>query len=192
MDEPGWSHHARRAQAGDRAALAALAAAVWPWVRRWALLELADRSLAEDASQEALVRMIRHLGTWTGDRPFTPWLHAVVRNAARDQRAKQPEVREPTDRGADPDASDLDRALDLSRTAERALAAFDQCTPRQRQLLDLCDRQGHTPSEAAVVLGIAAGTARALLHQGRATIRAEVLRGTDVVGLLNGVNHGPV
>lgn len=190
IDEPQWSHLASRAQRGDREALSELSSAVWPSLRRWALLELSDRSLAEDASQEALVKMIRHLSLWSTDRPFAPWLHAIVRNAARDQRSRRGEVREEDEQGiAD---AHTDQRIDLHRTAQRALAAFDRCSPRQRQLLDLCDIQGLTPTEAASMLGIAAGTARALLHQGRSTIRAEVLResGEEVLTMLKGVNHG--
>jgi RNA polymerase sigma-70 factor (ECF subfamily) len=190
LDEPRWSLLAKEAVAGDRAALASLSASVWPWVRRWALLEVKDPALAEDASQEALVRLIRHLDGWSADRPFAPWLHAIVRNAARDVRTRRGEVAEPEDAGADDPHAE--HGIDLRRTADRALAAFDRCSPRQRQVVDLCDRQGHTPTEAAALLGIAPGTARALLHQGRRTIRAEVLResGDDVIALLRGANHG--
>jgi RNA polymerase sigma-70 factor, ECF subfamily len=189
VDEAEWSRAAGRARTGDREALGALAAVVWPWVRRWAFLELRDPAMAEDGAQEALVRMIRHLGSWSPDRPFAPWLHAIVRNAARDLRARQSDVSEADERGAE---NRLDQALDLRRTAAIALAAFDRCSPRQRQLLDLCDRQGHTPIEAARILGIAPGTARALLHQGRTTIRAELMRdsGNEVLAMLKGVNHG--
>jgi RNA polymerase sigma-70 factor (ECF subfamily) len=188
--EAEWAQEAGRARAGDRAALASLSAKIWPWVRRWALLELKDPALAEDAAQEALVRVIRHLGSWSADRPFAPWLHALVRNTARDLRARQGEVREAQDQGSG--EPHLDRGLDLRRTADRALAAFDSCTPRQRQLLDLCDRQGLSPTEAAEMLGIAPGTARALLHQGRSVIRAEILRasGDEVLALLKGARHG--
>lgn len=190
VDEPRWSHEARLARRGDRAALATLSATVWPWVRRWALLELREPALAEDVSQESLVRMIRHLATWSPDRPFAPWLHTVVRNVARDLRARQSDVREADDRAIEDPR--VEQGLDLRRTAALALAAFDRCSPRQRQLLDLCDRQGHTPTEAAALLGIAPGTARALLHQGRTTIRTEVLRasGDEVLALLKGVTHG--
>lgn len=188
--ETEWSAEAGRARAGDRAALASLSAKIWPWVRRWALLELQEPALAEDAAQEALVRVIRHLDSWSPDRPFAPWLHSVVRNAARDLRAKRGEVREAEDQGVCEAHPEL--GLDLRRTADRALAAMGSCTPRQRQLLDLCDRQGLTPSEAAEMLGIAPGTARALLHQGRSVIRAEILRdsGDEVLALLKGARHG--
>ena len=192
IDERAWTDAARAALAGGREALSALASLVWPSVRRWSLLELSDPSLADDASQEALVRMIRHIHGWDPDRPFAPWLHTLVRNAARDTRARRGDVREPAreeERGIEPSH---DLRLDLRRTASLALAAFARCSPRQRAALDLCDLQGHTPAEAAEILGVAPGTLRALLHQGRRVVRDAVMSETGGEGeaLLRGASRG--
>lgn len=190
IDERAWALAAIRARSGGREEMSALCALVWPSVRRWSLIELRDPALAEDAAQEALVRLIRHLSTWAQSRPFSSWLHAVVRNAARDVRSRQGEVREAEEAAAlEPR---LDRSIDLRRAAARALAAFDECTDRQRQILDLCDMQGLRPTEAAEILQIAPGTARALLHQARRTLRAALLRssGSEVIALVAGRSHG--
>lgn len=182
MTEPDPST-LRAARAGDRAALADLCRQWWPVMRRWALLELGDPVSAEDAAQEALVRLMRFLATWRDDRPFAPWLHAIVRNAARDVVARRGEVLEPVgEEASEPRTEDLD----LRRTASVAIAAFERLSPRQRQVVDLCDRGGHTPAEAAELLEIAPGTARALLHQGRQALRAAILgvAGPEVLELL--------
>jgi RNA polymerase sigma-70 factor (ECF subfamily) len=182
-----WTEHATAATSGDRSAWDTLARLVWPSVRRWALLELGDETLADDAAQESLVRLFRHLGTWRRERPFGPWLHAVVRNAARDVFHRHPRPVVPL--LPEPSAAPtVDRDVDLQRAAAHALAAFERCTPRQRQLIDLCDRQGLSPAEAAELLDIEPGTARALLHQARTTVRRRVLAacGDDVTSLLHG------
>lgn len=185
-EEHRWAGWARRARAGDRPALDALCAEVWPRLRRWALLETGEVALAEDAAQDSLVRLIRHLPQWSPERPFGPWLRAVVRNASRDARTRRGEVRS-ADREVTAGPDGPDRRLDLRRAADRALAAFARCTPRQREVLDLCDLRGHTPAEAAERLGIAQGTARALLHQGRSVLRAELV-GDEVRALLGEVD----
>ncbi len=178
----------RCAQAGDRAALRELTERWWPTILRWVTVQLRDRNLAEDAAQDVVVRVIRLHGSCDPDRDFGAWLHKVVVNCARDVRSRR-------GRQVDREAplieswvrADLDQQVDLSRAAKRALKAFDELPARQREVLDLCDRQGFKPTEAARMLGIAPGTARATLHQARRALRSRLLaRRTDVLDLLRG------
>lgn len=169
-----------RAARGDDAALDALARELWPRIRRWALLELADPQAAEDACQDALVRLIRHLHTYEPGRgPFVPWLRALVRNAARDQRRVL--VLPLTDRIG---SGGPGRTVDLRRSAARAMAAFRKLTPRQRYLVDLCDWQGVSVVDAAEAMGISPSTVRVHLHGGRQRLRE--LLGPDVRDLVRG------
>lgn len=180
-------HRLRAARAGDRAALAELARAWWPSVRRWAFLELGDAVLAEDAAQEALLRVVRSLGTYREDLPVEPWLRAIVRNAARDVRAAGSRQQPPP---VDEEQPWPDRGLDLRRAADVAIAAFASLSPRQREVFDLCERRGHSPAEAAGILEIAPATARALLHQARRALRSAVAdhHGAEIVALLRGAS----
>lgn len=177
------------AQSGERQAVDLLARRWWPSVRRWALLELGQRALAEDASQEALVRLVRFVHQCDPERPFSSWLRQIVRNACRDQRQRVAGRREApwTDRGSlvDRQAAGRDRDIDLERCAKKALEGFSRLSPRQRQVVDLVDLQGKTAVQAAAELGIAAGTARALLHQGRRALRVRLAAyGPSVISLL--------
>ncbi|MBI3725642.1 RNA polymerase sigma factor [bacterium] len=43
-----------------------------------------ERELALDTSQEAFFRLYRFLDRFDPERPFRPWLHQIVRNAALD------------------------------------------------------------------------------------------------------------
>ncbi|MCG3181591.1 MAG: RNA polymerase sigma factor CarQ [Phycisphaerae bacterium] len=45
---------------------------------------LHDRASAEDAVQEALLRIVRHRSQYDPDRPFTTWLYAILRNICMD------------------------------------------------------------------------------------------------------------
>ena len=103
--------------AGDRDALEHVAELYWPRIRRWAYLELGDASLAEDAAQEALIRLIRFAPRYDPARPFTPWLRSIVRNAARDQR---PLVRRVLDFFRPRQERPPDTVVDLARASKRA------------------------------------------------------------------------
>jgi RNA polymerase sigma-70 factor (ECF subfamily) len=159
-----------RVRAGDPSALAELAAATWAELRQWALWEVGDLDLAEDACQDAWVRLVRSARRIDPDRNVRGWLRAIVRNVSRTLLAqgRRRGRRVPVDAEA---VSSLDHELDLKRGAARMLAAFAELTPRQREAMDLVDRLGLTPAEAAERMGAAPGTVRALLHQGRLELR---------------------
>ena len=161
------------ARGGDREALQHLARFWWPRLKRWALLELGDPTLADDACQEALVRLTREVVNLDDSRPLGAWLRTVVRNCCRNVGRSERRHQQGSPRTGK--VVDLERELDLRRGANRMLHAFAQLTPRQREALDWVDRQGLTPTEAAARMDSAPGTVRALLHQGRSALRAHLL-----------------
>jgi RNA polymerase sigma-70 factor (ECF subfamily) len=140
-DDPPSTHALlARAAAGDDQAFDQLARAVWPDIRRWALLELGDAAAADDASQETLLRLLRSVGTLDAERPIEGWLRTVVRNCCRDLRRREGRAARPA---PEPEAGgDLERAFDLRRGAQAAIDAYQALTPRQREVWDLVDRQG--------------------------------------------------
>ena len=184
--DPLDPHLLRAAVQGDRTAQGALARAYYPRMRRWALLETGDPTLAEDAVQDALVRWVRYAHSCNPDRPFEPWLRTLVRNAARDRRqARRGLLRWlPWSRGESRPAPgpSPDRQVELSRSTHRVLAALQQLTERQRALVDLCDVQGLRAVEAADRLDITPNTARVHLHEGRK--RLKTLLGTSLRDIL--------
>ncbi len=50
---------------------------------------LTDRNLAEDAVQEAFVRVVQKRRQYDPSRPFTQWFYAVLRNVCIDMLRKQ-------------------------------------------------------------------------------------------------------
>ena len=74
-----------RARGGDAGAAAMLFERHWPRAWRIAFAVTGDRSLADDASQVALIRAFASLGTFDAARPLRPWLDRIVTRAAIDQ-----------------------------------------------------------------------------------------------------------
>jgi RNA polymerase sigma-70 factor, ECF subfamily len=117
-----------------------------------------DRQRAEDIVQETLLRAWLHPEA-IAERPARPWLFAVARNLAVDahraRRARAQEVGE----GAlklIPVPDEADRVLESWAVAD-ALAAL---RPDHRQVLLETYYRGRSVAEAAVVLGIPAGTVK--------------------------------
>lgn len=160
------------AVAGDRAALEAVAREWWPRIRRWSLYILGDETLAEDGSQEALIQLMGNIDRYDPSRPFGPWVKTLTRNACltvqrRDLRRGQI----PTDALRPHAPVTPEGAMDRKRRVHDAILAFEQLPARQREVMALCTLDGMSAADAARDLGIAAATARVLLHRARRTLR---------------------
>src|ERR671917_1059797 len=84
-----------RAQEGDRAALEAVIAGVRDRIYNLALRMLWHPADAEDATQEILVRIVTHLGSFRGESAFTTWVYRVAANSlltTRKRRAEREEL----------------------------------------------------------------------------------------------------
>ncbi len=166
-----------RATHGDDAALEEVARRWHGRIRRWSLYEVGDPTLAEDVSQEALIRLIRSIGTYDPERPFAPWLRTLVRNCAK--RLGGQDSRHSHDALAENQLTLVPRPehdLDVGRRTERAISVFESLSARQREVMHLCTHDGLNAAEAARELGIAPATARVLLFRARRTIRTALLK----------------
>jgi RNA polymerase sigma factor (sigma-70 family) len=74
----------KRACAGDRHALQQLVGAMQRPFYNLALRMLGDRSLAEDATQESLLRVVTHLSQYRSEAKFGTWATRIAVNAVLD------------------------------------------------------------------------------------------------------------
>ena len=117
-----------------------------------------DRQRAEDIVQETLLRAWLHPEA-IADRPARPWLFAVARNLAVDaHRARKARPHEVGENALTlvPVPDEADRVLESWAVAD-ALAAL---RPDHRRVLLETYYRGRSVAEAAVVLGIPAGTVK--------------------------------
>jgi RNA polymerase sigma factor (sigma-70 family) len=82
-----------RAQGGDRAALGELLGTIRDLVYNLAIRMLGSPADAEDASQEILVRLVTHLGSFRGESAFRTWVYRVASNHLLTTRARLAETR---------------------------------------------------------------------------------------------------
>jgi RNA polymerase sigma-70 factor (ECF subfamily) len=159
------------ARNGDREAFSALAASVIDRLYATAVLILRDHSMADDATQETIVRAWRDLPTLRDPDRFDAWLRKLLVNACRDegrrQRRWRPEVTLlPIHDVALDDASG---ALANTDTLERG---FRRLRPEHRAVLVLRHYLGLTLPEVADAAGVPLGTAKSRLHHATRALRA--------------------
>ena len=73
-----WRNLALAAQSGDKKAYNALLKEIFPYIRNVLMKALSDQDGAEDVAQEVLISVHKSLKTYSADRPFKPWLYAII------------------------------------------------------------------------------------------------------------------
>jgi RNA polymerase sigma-70 factor, ECF subfamily len=161
-----------RARHGDREAFAVLAGGAVDRLYGIARLILRDTELAEDATQEALVRAWRDLPTLRDVERFDAWLYRVIvrscTDVGRHQRRWRAEI---TVLPTEPAESDRTSELADRDQLERGLRRLNDA---QQAILVLTYYVGLTPSESADALGIPVGTAKSRLHYAIEALRAAI------------------
>lgn len=155
-----------RVAAEDRGAYEALYARWRGPVFRFLTRRTGSLAAAEEAHQEAWLRVYRYRHGYDPGRPFRSWLFAIAANCGRDAARPDPQLLrlplEPTD------------PFDLRDQLVTALGALD---PDDRKLL-LLAVEGFSGPEIAEMLDLGAGAVRMRLHRARQRVR-EALGRTD-------------
>jgi RNA polymerase sigma-70 factor (ECF subfamily) len=157
-----------RAQQGDEAAFAAITETVYEHFLQVAYRILHDRHVAEDATQQALVRMWRKLPRLRDPARFEAWSYRLLVNACYSEakRVRRWEsvpmhIGEPTIQGVEQTLGDRDQ---LER-------AFARLSVEERAVVVLHHYLGMTTAEVARTIGIPFGTATSRLGRAMAKLR---------------------
>ncbi len=163
----------RAAAAGDRAAAQALLLTLLPRVRNLVRYLIRGDSDTDDLAQEALIAILRGLGSFRGEASFERWADRVAvratfaglrrrRRESSDLMAAGPELRL-----AIPEATRPDEYADRRRAA----ALLDTLPPDQRHAVVLHHILGMSVPEIARELGIPSETVRSRLRLARTRLR---------------------
>jgi RNA polymerase sigma-70 factor (ECF subfamily) len=168
-----------RACEGDADALDALVRAYHDRVYRFGLRACRNAFDADDAVQEAFIKLARRPEV-VADPGALSWLMTVVRNACA--RLLRPFFRQgshlgdhQTDLDAMPtDAENPEAAMErwqLVRAVHEAIARLD---PPYREVIILRDLEGLSGAEVSDALGIAEAAMKARLHRARRMLRDQI------------------
>jgi RNA polymerase sigma-70 factor (ECF subfamily) len=168
------------AASGDDSAFTTLVTRFQPAVFRWALMFAADPDEAEDITQEVFVRTYRQMGSYRSEGSVEAWLYRVTRRAAtqmrRTRRRRGRLALSPAARPLhDVYTTDPGGRVDRERAAIVIRELFAELPRRQREIFDLVDLQGFSPSEAAERTGLKPVSVRANLFKARKAIRESLL-----------------
>ncbi len=178
-DEAHWIARARR---GDAIAFRHLVDANAGALFRVCARITGDRTLAEDAVQEALFNAFRHIADFDGRSAFSSWLYRIGVNAALIQvrKRRHREVAWPEHENGE-DALPLD-AADESPTPERQAESSDirrdveaelsRMTPIERTAFVLRHQEGRSLEEISAALSLNVGAAKQAIFRAVRKLRA--------------------
>jgi RNA polymerase sigma-70 factor (ECF subfamily) len=172
MEIPESSVRDQMSQFADEEALAGLVSQYAATLYRVAFSVLRNAADAEDAVQEAFLRVLRHRETLAEVRDQRVWLIRIVWNIVLD-RKRRAKTRPETD-----DVADLARVLpsqglsaeEIASAAQhhaRVLACVEQLPGKERQVLLLSAFEELNSVEIATVLGITESSVRSRLFRAR-------------------------
>ena len=164
----------RRAKDNDRRALEALCARHRPRIERIARRELGDEQDAQDAAQEALIKLCLRIGQFRGEAQFATWLHRLVVNTCRDAAGRRSlrrhesldDVEEGLSRAPDPE-----RAAVLGELRDQLGRWLGELAPMQARVVVLKDVLDLSFEQIAARAGVPVGTAKCCAHRGRKQLR---------------------
>ena len=163
------------AQQGDRQAFTELVCRHQGSIVSLTYRMCGDLRLAEDAAQEAFVRVWQNLNSYKPKYAFRSWLYRIATNAALDSlRRERPTAELDSLSLADPKATPEQSAEDNQRVAHvrRAIA---QLSEPLRLVLILREYQELTYQEIADALDIPVGTVMSRLNSARVQLCQELL-----------------
>jgi RNA polymerase sigma-70 factor (ECF subfamily) len=164
----------RASQAGDAAAYRQLLVAIEPRIRSLVRARVRDASATDDVVQNSLLSIHRGRASYRPERPFGPWMRAIVRNSIVDhfrerKRRGDREIGLPIEDW--PDDRPAHDAGDGSPLAPELAAALAALPETQRVAVTLLQVEGLSVAEAALKVGVSPGALKVRAHRGYQALR---------------------
>lgn len=175
-----WARLMKRVQQGDGEAYRVLLNEIGPILYGYVRRRVFNQEQVDDVYQEILLTLHRARHAYQSDRPFSPWLFTVARNALLDalgRNRKFVEREVPTETLPD-NAGVWDEDHGFEDELYKALQALPESLRRPVELLKI---RGLSLQEAADELGIKVGALKVRAHRGYARLKTILLSDRMVV-----------
>jgi RNA polymerase sigma-70 factor (ECF subfamily) len=189
--EPELAEWMRAAQAGNAEVYRKLLTTIQPRIRAIVRSRISDVSAAEDVVQNALLSIHRGRATYRPERPFLPWMRAIVRNSIIDhfrerKRRGDRESNRPVEEWPDQSPDERIDPGTLAPELQDALAALPK---KQREAVTLIQIEGLSVAEAALRAGVSTGALKVRAHRGYRAMHA-ALEGARKAGVWRSAEPG--
>jgi len=144
---------------------------------RLAFSMMGERAAAEEAAQDALVRVWKGLPRFRGESSLSTWIYAITRNACLTARSRAglrtASLEEPAARR---EAERLSGAGWQAAPAPDAVALLEKLPAKYREVAALFYMQEKSYDEVAHMLGLPVGTVKTYLFRARKSLAEQLAR----------------
>lgn len=157
-----------RFRAGDESAIRDLYRDYGRVVFAIARRALADRGLAEEATQQTFLQAWRAAGSFDPTRELAPWIYTIARRVCIDlHRREARRQADSIDLVAERDPALLSQPAGIEESWQRwqVHRAIDALPPDEREVVRLQHLQGFTHQEIAQQTGVPLGTVKSRSHR---------------------------
>lgn len=177
----------KRAQEGDRGAFELLAQLHARAMYRMAFRMMGSAELAEDVTQEALLRAYTNIKSFRGDSKFSSWLLQIVINSSRNLHRSLSRRNETNidDEVIPSEHKDYAR-VEGEQTLSKLKSTIDKLPPRQKLALELRIFEELSFKEIATIMDCPFDTAKANFRHALIKVREQlVAHGIEVGEISN-------
>lgn len=180
MDE-GWL--IKQAQKGDNKAFELLIDEHFKKIYNIAYRLSGNEADASDMTQEVLIKIFRHIGSFSGNSKFSTWVYRVATNTCLDElkkikRRSTYSLDAELDTGENEvvvqvrdEAPTPDIAAEQKELSAAVGKAIKRLSPDHSAVVILRDIQGMSYEEVAKILNCSVGTVKSRLNRGRAQLK---------------------
>jgi RNA polymerase sigma factor (sigma-70 family) len=173
VTENGETNLVAAARKGDAESFSRLCERHYPALVAIAYSQLADRGLAEDVAQEALLIAYRSIAKLKESGRFLPWLAAICRNTAIDMARARARERHAGAGDCNPVAGPCHHEDDIVAAVREIIFRLD---PEVKDLILLRYYNGMTYGQIAELLGASKEAVNGKLRRARSAIRRQLQR----------------
>lgn len=162
-----WSQLAVKAQAGDKRAYSALLGDIYPFVKSRVASGLANPDWIDDVAQDVLISVHKSLESYSPERPFRPWLMAIIQFRKTDflrKHYKNKKVKENTYEKVNifsEDVTDSPNAGELKDIE----AALEDIPEKQREIFLRMKVEGYSAKEVAEEMDMSVSAVKVSAHR---------------------------
>lgn len=168
-----WKELAEKAQNGDQRAYAELLKDILPFIKGRIAGGLANPDWVEDIAQEILISVHKSLGTYSTDRPFKPWLNAIIQFRKTDflrKHYKTKKTKEATKEKVDIFEEDVtfQHTSGELKDIENAMSTLPE---KQKKIFTMLKIEGYSAKEVANEMDMSVSAVKVSAHRTTAKLK---------------------
>ncbi|HYI12722.1 MAG TPA: RNA polymerase sigma factor [Thermoanaerobaculia bacterium] len=166
-------------QAGDNSPASEIYDRYSGRIYNFAFRFLRNAEAAEDATQEAFIKMLKYSNQYNGTAKLTTWLFSITANLCRDYLRKADNRPKDSDDVLitlpGPDELSPDRSFEQRENEQRVQRALAVLTAEQREAVVLSRYQGLSYAEIAQIAGCSEGAVKTRVFRAMETMKRALM-----------------